>query len=157
MDKNELIINHLYLAKSLTKSKSCFFKMICYDELEEIAYEGLVDAAHRYKPSMGVLFKTYAHRRISGHLNDYIRLTIKDRIRFVALDENKFTYTQVFNSEDFFSKISSLVSSKDKELIKLRYVDGFTSDEIGEKLGVSKNSIEVQLSRCKKALKKMVD
>jgi RNA polymerase sigma factor FliA len=43
------------------------------EELVSAGREGLVQAAERYDPSHGVLFRTFAHYRIRGAILDYVR------------------------------------------------------------------------------------
>ena len=43
------------------------------DEMASAARLGLVDAAHRFNPSKGVLFKTFAEQRIRGAVLDEVR------------------------------------------------------------------------------------
>ncbi|MFO7718731.1 MAG: FliA/WhiG family RNA polymerase sigma factor [Thermodesulfobacteriota bacterium] len=43
------------------------------DEIKSAAMEGLINAANRFDPSQGVLFKTFAEHRIRGAIYDEVR------------------------------------------------------------------------------------
>jgi RNA polymerase sigma factor for flagellar operon FliA len=43
------------------------------DEMKNVAMVGLIDAAKRFDPSKGVLFKTFAERRMRGAIFDEVR------------------------------------------------------------------------------------
>ncbi len=47
--------------------------MVVLDDLVSAGHEGLVDAALRYEPDMGVPFGHFAHRRIRGAMIDALR------------------------------------------------------------------------------------
>jgi RNA polymerase sigma factor for flagellar operon FliA len=57
------------LARVLSKQVS----HVSFEELRSAGYEGLVEAAQRYDPSMGVPFSGFAHPRIRGAMIDLAR------------------------------------------------------------------------------------
>ena len=51
------------------------------DELQSAGYEGLIEAAMRYDPSIGVPFASYAHFRVRGAMIDAARRADYDHAR----------------------------------------------------------------------------
>lgn len=74
LDKDELIRSHLpminFLVERMVTQVPAF---VSRDEISSAAMLGLVDAANRFDPAKGVLFKTFAERRIRGSVLDEVR------------------------------------------------------------------------------------
>lgn len=73
--QNTLILKHLAYARNIARKtyKEHYFQNIELEDLISAAYTGLCEAASRYDPSKGELFKTYAYPRIYGATIDYYR------------------------------------------------------------------------------------
>ena len=73
-DKDDLIRSHLpminYLVERMVTQVPTY---VSRDEICSAAMLGLVDAANRFDPAKGVLFKTFAERRIRGAVLDEVR------------------------------------------------------------------------------------
>jgi RNA polymerase sigma factor for flagellar operon FliA len=74
VDRDELIISHMPLAKYLVR------RMVAHlpphldeEELMSAAIVGLITSAERFDPSRGVQFRTFAEQRIKGMLLDELR------------------------------------------------------------------------------------
>jgi RNA polymerase sigma factor for flagellar operon FliA len=72
--RNELVMKYLYLARQianrvLVKISPC----VTADELYSAANVGLIGVVKTYDPHRGVLFETYAPRRIYGEIIDELR------------------------------------------------------------------------------------
>jgi len=74
VDKDQLIRSHLpminFLVERMVTQVPSFVNR---DEICSAAMLGLVDAANRFDPSKGVMFKTFAERRIRGAVLDEVR------------------------------------------------------------------------------------
>jgi len=74
LDKDALIRSHLpminFLVERMVTQVPAF---VSRDEICSAAMLGLVDAANRFDPGKGVLFKTFAERRIRGSVLDEVR------------------------------------------------------------------------------------
>lgn len=73
-ERDRLIQAHLPLVDFLVERMAC--KVPVYmtrDDIQSAAMLGLLDAANRFKPTLGVLFKTFAEKRIRGAILDEAR------------------------------------------------------------------------------------
>jgi len=74
IDKESLIRSHLpmlnFLVERMVTQVSSY---VSRDEIRSAAMLGLVDAANRFDPDKGVMFKTFAERRVRGAVLDEVR------------------------------------------------------------------------------------
>jgi RNA polymerase sigma factor FliA len=74
LDKDALVRSHLpminFLVERMVTQVPSF---VTRDEIRSAALLGLVDAANRYDAERGVLFKTFAERRVRGAVLDEVR------------------------------------------------------------------------------------
>ena len=74
LDKDALIRSHLPMLNFLVdRMVTQVPSYVSRDEIRSAAMLGLVDAANRYDPDKGVLFKTFAERRVRGAVLDEVR------------------------------------------------------------------------------------
>src|SRR5690554_1735957 len=70
----DLILRYLSLVKyHASRIKMMVPSFIEEDDLLSYGVLGLMDAVNKYDPDKGVLFKTYASRRIRGEIIDHLR------------------------------------------------------------------------------------
>jgi RNA polymerase sigma factor FliA len=89
--RNELVASHLYLVKFVVdRIASSLPPHLDRDDLRSVGTIGLISAAERFDPSRGILFKSYAERRIKGSILDDLRdqdwLTRNQREKLKRLD-----------------------------------------------------------------------
>lgn len=73
-EKDRLIKSHLHMVSFLAERMvSQVPAFMTREDISSAAMVGLVDAANRFKPSMGVLFKTFAEKRMRGAVLDEVR------------------------------------------------------------------------------------
>ena len=73
-DVNRLIQSHLSMIDFwVDRLRTQVPGYLSRDEMVSAARLGLVDAAHRFNPAKGVLFKTFAEQRIRGAVLDEVR------------------------------------------------------------------------------------
>lgn len=149
IDQQNLVVTHLSLAKKLariSKKKSTFAN---YDELESAAFMGLSEAAGKYDPSLNVTFETYASCRISGAIKDYQReLSWGSRnnpVKTESVEVHDFAYTETETSNTF-DKIVNPLSSTNKRVLRLHYVDECKIREIAADMGVHESRVSQILS-----------
>src|SRR4051812_1699576 len=69
-----LVEQYIPLANKLAcRRKKDLPRFVDIEELKSAAYLGLVEAASRYDPKVGVIFSTFAYPRIFGAIQDYLR------------------------------------------------------------------------------------
>jgi RNA polymerase sigma factor (sigma-70 family) len=104
--------------------------------------------------------------------NKYILSYIKTTIRNAYIYLNKraekydnlnillddFSLLNTKHSDDeieenlFFDDIKKLISETNYTIIKLKYIDGFSEEQIGNKLGISRQAVNKRLNKSKKIL-----
>ena len=73
-DRERMVVAHMSLVNYLVERMlSQVPSFVTRDDLRSAAMVGLIDAASRFDPKRGVLFKTFAERRIRGAIYDEVR------------------------------------------------------------------------------------
>ena len=73
-ERNRLVVEHMSLVKTLASRLSRRLpSQVEVSELVGVGMMGLLDAATRYRPSLGVPFDAFARRRIHGAMLDSLR------------------------------------------------------------------------------------
>jgi RNA polymerase sigma factor for flagellar operon FliA len=73
-DRNNLVIAHVGLVKAMAhRLAQRLPSQVEMNELISVGVIGLIDAADRYKPAMGVPFDAFARRRVQGAMLDALR------------------------------------------------------------------------------------
>jgi RNA polymerase sigma factor (sigma-70 family) len=128
MSENEALINLDPMAKMLAKKYSYCNE---FDDLYQIAKIAIIEAVRTYNPKKGAKLSTHAFNMIVSHL------------RHFNYKNNRFVYYQEFE-DNFYDNLDAIefkvifdnhynnLTGKQKEIIKLRYLDGFTVAEIAK-------------------------
>ncbi|HXT70739.1 MAG TPA: RNA polymerase sigma factor FliA [Vicinamibacterales bacterium] len=73
-NRDELVMNHVNLVRSMANRLARRLpSQVEVSELVSVGILGLIDAAGRYRPSLGVPFDAFARRRIHGAMLDALR------------------------------------------------------------------------------------
>jgi RNA polymerase sigma factor for flagellar operon FliA len=73
-ERNRLVVQHVGLVKTLARQVAQRVpSQVEVNELVSVGMVGLVDAAGRYQPSLGVPFDAFARRRVHGAMLDSLR------------------------------------------------------------------------------------
>lgn len=73
-DRDQLVIDHVGLVKALAhRLAQRLPSQVELSDLISVGVLGLIDAAGRYRPSMGVPFDAFARRRVQGAMLDALR------------------------------------------------------------------------------------
>jgi len=73
-DRERMVVAHMSLVNFLVERMLTQVPpFVTRDDLRSAAMVGLIDAASRFDPRRGVLFKTFAERRIRGAIYDEVR------------------------------------------------------------------------------------
>jgi RNA polymerase sigma factor FliA len=73
-ERDRLVMAHLSLVKILAQRLSQRLpSQVEFNELVSVGVLGLIEAANRYEPSLGVPFEAFARRRIHGAMLDSLR------------------------------------------------------------------------------------
>ena len=74
VDRDQLVINHVGLVKVMAhRLAQRLPSQVEMSDLISVGVLGLIDAAGRFKPGLGVPFDAFARRRIQGAMLDSLR------------------------------------------------------------------------------------
>jgi len=142
------------------------------DDLRSEGFLGLVQAARRYDPSRGVLFKTFACYRIRGQMQDYLRrlnlvhrgaFARGERCEFISLDAVEAPDEMLAASgwcvsqpSDAWSDVETamrVLTYRSKEMIMLYYFEGWTQRMIGDRYGMTASRVSQILIRAREEMR----
>lgn len=74
LERNQLVLQHVGLVKAMAhRLAQRLPAQVELSDLISVGVIGLIEAAHRYRPSMGVPFDAFARRRLQGAMLDALR------------------------------------------------------------------------------------
>lgn len=162
----ELIIKNMLLADKLAyQKKKNLPKFVDIEDLKSAAYFGLVEAANRFQPELGVKFSTFAYIRIFGAIHDYLRENYKINKKFIifSLEEdlkfNNIIFKDIIQSKKYVEHTESLelltfgVEKQIKKIIQYYFIDGYSMKEVGSKLNLSESRICQLINKYKNYMK----
>lgn len=155
LEKTQMIIDFMPLANSIVrKNKNKLPKFVDIEELQSVAYLGLVDAANKFDTNKSPSFYSYAKIRIFGEIQDYLR----NQCRF-----NNQTHIEDFDiidkshcekkHSDFFEEILKNLNETDKDIVESYYIHDLSLKQIGAKFGLSESRISQKLTASKQLIK----
>lgn len=152
----QLVEQYIPLANKIAyQKKRSLPRFIDIEDLRSAAYLGLVEAASRYNPELGICFSTFAYPRINGAILDYVRsqgwLKRGDTCYIVSLDAplteescvlgDAIEAKEECNQEEIFEVISSDLDNQAKSVLRCYFIDELSMKEVGQKFGVSEGRI----------------
>jgi RNA polymerase sigma factor (sigma-70 family) len=154
---HQLVEQYIPLANKLAfQKKKTLPKFIDIEELRSAAYLGLVEAASRFDPEIGVTFSTFAYPRIFGAIHDYLReqgwVKRGDLTPVLSLDapcaeDEECTLKDTIeakpegDTEECFEVITLNLDEQAKQVLRFYFIDEYSMKEVGEKFGVSESRI----------------
>jgi len=153
----QLAIEFKPLADSMAWKKAQITPQhITFDELKCAAYLGLVGASNQYDKDVGVHFSTFCRPRIFGAMQDYLReLDWSTRTIKVCKKPLEEMRTKTYTSEgpnEFFQKATRMLSLREKEMLWLHYWDGYTVQEVADKVDISISRAFAIFKACKEQM-----
>lgn len=148
-----------------------YLDSIDYEEKFQVGCIGLVKAAKRYDKSLGYKFSTYAIPMIIGEIKRYLRddkwkigsrderingnakrpisldtpITKDEKVTLIDNFKNQFILDNFEEKVELHELINGVLKPKEKQVIKLNILNGYSQIEVSKLLGVS----QVQVSRLK--------
>ena len=119
--RNKLVENYFYIAEILAKKFAG--RGVEYDDLLQVASEGLISGVEKFNPDLGVQFTTYIIPTVTGMIKNYFR----DYSRAVRLPRRIYTLAVKVRAEvnDYFKEYGA------KPTVK----------QLSQKLGISEEQI----------------
>jgi RNA polymerase sigma factor (sigma-70 family) len=160
-ERNALVLENMYLAEKIAKSRKKKLSNVSYDELKSAAYLGLVEAANHYDPQENDCFAAYAVWRVIGAVRDYLReLSWGPRSKPVKMAE-VFVYEEhLFKKESvdnagFFESVIRQLPTVNKTILRLYYQEGMKIKEIASDMSVHQSRVSQILSDSRSKLKNL--
>jgi len=151
-ERHALIMDHVFLAERIAKSKKKKLSHVSYDELKSAAYLGLVEAANHYDPQENDCFAAYAIWRIIGAVRDYLReISWGPRSKPVKMVE-VFVYEehlfdqQIVDKTGFFEEVIRQLPTVNKTVLRLYYREGMKIKDIANDMSVHQSRVSQILS-----------
>lgn len=119
--RNKLVENYFYIAEILAKKFAG--RGVEYDDLLQVASEGLISGVEKFNPDLGVQFTTYIIPTVTGMIKNYFR----DYSRAVRLPRRIYT-------------LAVRVRAEVNEYFK-EYGTKPTVKQLSQKLGISEEQI----------------
>jgi RNA polymerase sigma-B factor len=166
---DEVVVANLEVARSIAGRYRN--RGIAAEDLEQVACLGLVQAANRFDPTKADDFLSYAVPTIRGDVRRHFRVTV-EQVREartaqgcfqptsldtpVGTDRQPLAASLVHDEFDEHAAVEARVilrtltrelSSRDRLILYLRFVEGRTQAEIGEEIGVTQMQVSRLLDR----------
>ena len=119
------------------------------DEVSGATLETIVRRIDRFNGGQTEL-RSFVFSVAHARIVDELRSSYRQRTRIVSevpesTEESQLAYQVMFGAE--MMAALGLLSGKQQDMIRLRYVDGLTTREVAEKVGDSEGATRVALSR----------
>lgn len=170
MSTTQLVEQYVPLANKLAfQKKKSLPRFIDIEDLRSAAYLGLVEAANRFNPDMGVCFSTFAYPRINGAIIDYLRdqgwMKRGETSHIISLDapvaDNEVCVLgdtiaakeEVTDQEEILEVISLNLDNQAKEVLRHYFIDELSMKEVGERFGVTEGRISQLIKEYKQRIR----
>ena len=181
----DLVLNNLGIVYYVIDKRFSWYHKFNQAVREDLASEGvlaLMYSAEKFDPSCGKKFCNYAHDPIVWRVQKYINKQMTNRQNGISKDETLVTIDSydagvVQDDGEEASSLSEIVSGnsedfrdlvdlwelirgsgiKDIELIAKRRDEGYSYQDIGDELGVTKEIIRRRINELKKYLSEFYD
>ena len=181
----DLVLNNLGIVYYVIDKRFSWYHKFNQAVREDLASEGvlaLMYSAEKFDPSCGKKFCNYAHDPIVWRVQKYINKQMTNRQNGISKDETLVTIDSydagvVQDDGEEASSLSEIVSGnsedfrdlvdlwelirgsgiKDIELIAKRRDEGYSYQDIGDELGVTKEIIRRRINELKKCLSEFYD
>ncbi len=162
---HQLVEQYMPWANKLAnRKKKTLPKFIDIEDLRSAAYLGLVEAANRFKPELGIEFTTFSYPRIWGAIHDYLReqgwIKKGSNTQMLSLDvpstdgedaalKDTIEARPEDDTEECFEVITLNLDSQAKDVLRHYFIDDYSMKEVGEKFGVSESRISQLIKQYK--------
>lgn len=153
------------------------------EELHQIADIAIYQAIQTYKPHSKATLKSFAMRMIEWQMKDYLSTSIRQiRLPANVVYNKDFEFKQPISADlivneddatriidnitespenglnnDYIWDVVSQLSKKDAAIVKMRYIEKMTLEEIGLHFYLTKEAIRVRLNKIHDKLRETID
>jgi RNA polymerase sigma factor (sigma-70 family) len=165
----QLVEQYIPFANKLAyKKKKGLPKFVDLEELKSAAYLGLVEAASRYNPDLGIKFTTFSYPRIFGAIHDFLReqgwMRRDEPVQMMSLDvpctdgedctlKDTLEAKEGARTEECFEAITIPLDDRERDVLRHYYIDEYSMKEVGDKFGVSESRISQLIKQYKGRLR----
>ena len=144
------------LAIKLAKKYAKFYE---YDDLYQIARIGIIEAVRTYNSEKGTKLLTHVFNTITFNIKKL--LMKKTNFTLVTFDDDISEENLIYCMDDFtkdiensqtINKILMNLTEKQKNIIFMKYIEGYTVNEIARILGCSHQNISYICKTAEKAI-----
>lgn len=137
----KLVLQYVPLANKLAyQKKRNLPSFIDVEELKSAAYLGLVEAASRYNPEVGVAFSTFAYRRVFGAICDYLR-ELGWGPKTSQMENCDMLEGEPERNDSFLEVVSADLNDQAKQILRLYFVENYSMKEVGNKFSISESRV----------------
>ena len=165
--QQKLVEQYVPLANKLAFQKKRNLPLfIDVEDLKSAAYLGLVEAASRFNPELGIAFSTFAYPRVFGAIQDFLRretmgkrgnyskvYSLNDQKDGESCLQDTLEAQSERNDEEFLEVVSQDLGDQAKEIIRFYFIDECSMREVGEKFNVSESRISQMIKRYKERIR----
>ena len=166
MSTTQLVEQYVPLANKLAfQRKKTLPRSIDIEEIRSAAYLGLVEAANRFNPNLGICFSTFAYPRINGAIIDYLRdlgwMRKGDTCNIISLDatmadndtctlsETVQAKEEKTDQEEILEVISLNLDNQAKTVLRHYFIDELSMKEVGERTNFTEGRISQLIKQYK--------
>lgn len=170
MSTTQLVEQYVPLANKMAfQRKKSLPRHIDIEEIRSAAYLGLVEAANRFNPDLGICFSTFAYPRINGAIIDYLRdlgwMKRGETCNILSLDAELADSEACFLSdtvqakeerndqEEILEVISLNLDKQAKSVLRHYFIEELPMKEVGEKCGFSEGRISQLIKEYKQRIR----
>jgi RNA polymerase sigma factor (sigma-70 family) len=144
----ELTLPHIDLADKIARMNQSKYPYFSYDELQSVAYMGLVKAANQYNKNQNTKFSTFAFSKINWSIVQYAILESK-RLPTVQIDPDSEELSMSscdYDKSEFYNILLRVLDKREKEIFLDYYVNGKRMHQIADTLELDESRISQIIS-----------
>jgi len=145
-ERSNLAGDYFLFAMKIASKYKLYFKNY-KNEIESAAMLGLCQAAMNYDNSFNIEFSTFALRRITGGIQDCLRIKGKYEKRFLTneldpdSDSMAISHHISINDKEDIDNALRVLNGKEKQMVKMYFMENLGISEIGQKFNLSPSRI----------------
>ena len=147
-NRDNWLLENIGIAKKLARRYQFNRVNFTFDDLENVAVIGMLKAYDRYIENDTTSLNTYAHSMAEGEIRNYIKMDEDSKKEKIHLDDLDILYIingreqDKYESELLLEEILEQLNERDRKLLTLHMLEGYTFKEVGDMLSMSKQAVQ---------------